>query len=281
MLLVALALAAPPPVLVYTLPEASALADVAAYGVLAHAPKDRLFVATEAGELRHAPAPDAERMFTLETGTPVEVLQVGTARHAVDGRVDGWYLVRAGTREGWMHGGDLTPYAFRDDLDQDGDEEVVTVFFEAGFQVRVLVFEPTIRAGNHAWIDLEPAGGAFLARRGGQATAALLKAKVASIPLVHVASAPDASGDTSDYWVSYRAPAAGRIGVLRVALEQHGVSDPPVSDTYTVEFSGSRKTARVTHTRTTDEGGAPEVESATWTLIDGVYHVERGGRVIR
>lgn len=280
MLLAALALAAPPDRVVYHIP-ADADPKTAEPVRSAWAVKDRLYVATPTGELYEAAGAASKVVAKLATGTAVEVMEVGTVVDRVGGRMDGWYRVEAGDRAGWMHGSQLTPFAWRDDFDGDGGEEVITVFMEPAFAIRVLVYEPELKAGQHSWLDLDPAGQAFMSVRGGEATAEHLKAKVASIPLVHVHSGPEACSDYADWWVSYRSPGPGRMGLLRVALETAGMTDPPVFHTPVVELSGSRKIAVVTTTSVSDEGQEPTVQKVTWKLIDGVYYAERDGKVDR
>lgn len=280
MLLVSLSLAAPPPRLVYAVPAdadpKSAEPRRATWEV-----KQRLYVAGTSGALLEAPGAGGKVRARLETGTAVQVVEVGSVVDRVAGRMDGWYRVEAGERAGWMHGSELTPFAWRDDFDGDGGEEVVTVYMEPAFAIRVLVYEPDLKAGQHSWLDLDPAGQAYLSVRGGEAEAEHLKEKVASIPLVHVHSGPEACSDYSDWWVSYRSPGPGRMGLLRIALETSGVADPPVFQTPVVELSGSRKIAVVTTTTVSDEGQEPTVQKVTWKLIDGVYYPERDGKVDR
>jgi len=271
---------APLPPYTYSMPEGDA--DLGA-AWSKWEPETELYVAGMHTELRAEGGAAGKILFHLDAGQPVEVLTVG--EEAVwRGRRNTWYEVQAGERRGWVYGGDLTPYAFRADLDGDGNEEIATVAFTADFGVRVLVVEPKLKAANTSWIDLETAGGAYLGQKGSDLVVDFISDKKAGVALIHVWSGVQACADFSDTWVSYSAPDATTPGMPRIALEQGGLVDPPSCSTYEVKFDARRKLATVVRS----EGGCsgerkdkPKVEETRFVLVDGVYKAERAGGVVR
>jgi hypothetical protein len=127
-------------------------------------------------------------------------------------------------------GCDLTPLAF----DVDGTR--VTVGFDAhDYKIHVRA------AGGE--LVLEAAGQGFMSRQGGNVTAELV-GNLAPVPLVKVASRPEAC---SDYWEVYVSVVGG---VPRQALALYGLADPPAMSSSTAKFSGA---GAVVTTRTAED----------------------------
>ena len=157
-----------------------------------------------------------------------------------------------------VFGGERTNLCFHLDADGDGTPEAATVGFDADGQIRV-------RVGTSS-VTLRPAGEGYLSRKGGNVEARLIDARVAGLPLLLVASRPEAC---SDYWETY-VSAVG--GTARVALETAGLADPPSFSEPSVAFDARRGTAVVTQ-KQLDESGARVVkrQRTRYRLVDGVY----------
>lgn len=269
----------------YSGPEELKGADLKAFSFSAYRPGDLLFVAAHDVNLRAAPNTKADLVATLPMATQVKVRAVAGGRAIELGKVDQWYQVEvvdkaaAAGATGYLFGMVLTPAAYRLDLDGDGALEVVTVAFTQAFKIRVRVREPQLAEPSHTFVDLEPAGGAFIGRRGGLATVKLVPRQTAGVDLVEVFAHVEACADDATHWVSYTAPAGerGRLGTARVALSQMGMSDPPTVSSYEVRFDAKARTARVVRTQEgeDDEGAVQRSTSTTaYRLVDGVYQEE-------
>jgi hypothetical protein len=96
---------------------------------------------------------------------------------------------------------------------------------------------------------LEPAGQGYMSRKGGNVMAELA-GNVAPVPLVKIASRPEAC---SDFWEVYVSVVDG---VPRQALALYGLADPPSMSSSTVKLAGdtavvtTRTAEDETHTRT-------------------------------
>lgn len=280
-----LARAAEAPVLTYTLAEGADPDEPEGYTFTRYEVGAKPWVLGPGAHLHAEGAAASKAGRLLPIGTPVEVLEVGAAVEEADGRMDTWYRVASPLGEGWVHGGGLSPFGWSVDADLDGEVEFVGVTVAPDFNPRVVVVEPNPRTAPETWVDVDAAGGAYIGVKGSSATAELLKAKVAGVPLVHVRAFVEACGDHADYWVSYRTAAPGEIGTARIALTTTGLTDPPSFAACEVAFDGKRKVADTTcSTWTTDDAGKKqgvESESSRWVLIDGVYKREVGGRIER
>lgn len=257
--------------------------DLTAYQFTPYFVKDRVFVARPDTPLFGADA-TTDRAFTLGAGLPVEILAVsGAGPRRWRDRVDTMYEVQAGERRGWVHGGDLTPFAFVEDFDGDGERETATVAFTAEFKIEVTLVEPDLKVGSSVSTYLDAAGGAYLSQDGSTVKADIVPMKKAGVTLIHVWTGVPACADFADYWVVYRTEGPRRLGLLSVALEQGGLMDPPSCSTYAVKFSASRKMAVVTRTDggCGDKKDKPVVSEDRFILVNGTYRAERAGGVVR
>lgn len=177
---------------------------------------------------------------TVDGARAVHIAEV-LAPAIVDGRHDRWYRADGGEK---YFGAALTPLAFT------VDGIPVTVAFGADFQIHV-------RAAGHDLV-LEPAGQAYLSRRGGDVSARLVTGAVGGVPLILVSSRPEACSDFWDVYVSVVG------GVPKKALELGGVADPPVSETRSVKFDARARTATVKVVTQEDELAKPKVKIERW-----------------
>lgn len=276
--LVAPARAAPLPAYTYSRPEGADPAVLEGYAFATWPVRASLYAA--AADVAVLDAPGGKRTTVLGFGASARIEEAGAVGRVGD-RVDRWYRV-SGAQSGWVFGGDLTPYRWEADFDGDGEKELATVAWMADFSVRVRIFEPNLRAGAIMHLDVESAGGVYLAQSGADLTADLVPASTAGIPLVHLHLGVDACADYRDDWISYQSPGAVRIGSERVALSLSGLSDSPSTSSFEVEFSAKRKTAYVTRTSTSgEEGTQPLVEKERYVLRDGIFRQEKDGTVDR
>lgn len=268
--------AAPPPAYAYTRPEGADPASLDAYG-FPHWPERTKLYAVDQADVYDAPG--GKRTSVLAFGEAVRVEEAGAVA-MVEDRVDQWYRV-SGDHAGWVFGGMLTPYSWEADMDGDGEQELVTAAWSSDFTLRVRIFEPNLRAGGTLHVDLDAAGGAYLSQLGSIATVDLVPASKAGTALVHVHMGVEACADFRDDWISYSSPGPVKIGRERVALSLLGLIDPPSDSTFTVEFSGKRKTAYVTRSTAEAEGQPPSVTSERYVLRDGVFLLEANGAITR
>ena len=137
------------------------------------------------------------------------------------------------------------------------DGRAVTVGFERDFKIHV-------RVAGGGELVLEAAGQGYLSRKGGNVSATLLHK--APIPLLEIASRPEAC---SDYWEIYVSVVDG---VPRKALELDGLADPPSMATPSVRFDGDR--AVVTTRTAEDEDGKKVRVTRTRYRFDGRVYVD-------
>ncbi len=215
----------------------------------------RVFTATPDVPVREKPDAAAPVNARLRFGVPVKILEVSSDLVAVDGRTDRWYRVAAEGKAGYVFGDGLTSARFEDDFDGDGQSELATVAFTADHKIRVRIAD--------TFVDLQPAGQAYVQRKGGHAYPDVVKKSAAGVPLVHVDSHVEACADVADIWVSWvdRKP--------RIALELWGLIDPPTMSTYKVQFT--KKGALVTHSHVEQENAPPVKSTQTWPLDGGVF----------
>jgi len=278
------ALAGTPVTVTYTLSENADPKAPEGYRYSGYVEKQVVWVASGQTYLHPEGKQTSDAGHLLPVGTAVTVVSAAKAPEYVEGKMDVWYQVVTPFGSGWVHGGALSPFGFSGDFDQDGETEFATVAFNTDFSIRVVVVEPNPRAGAEAWISVDAAGGAYLGVQGSDMHANLLRAKVASVPLIHVHSGVEACADFADYWISYRSTGPGVVGTVRVALEQTGLMDPPSSSTYEVKFDAKRKTAVITRTEGGEDDQGREtqkIEKSTYDLINGVYKEEKDGHAVR
>jgi hypothetical protein len=123
-------------------------------------------------------------------------------------------------------------------------------------------FKIHVRVGGGGELVLEAAGQGYLSRKGGNVTAQLVDG-VAPVPLLKLASRPEACADFWEIYVSVV------DGVPRKALELFGVADPPAMMSSTVKFA--RNDAVVTTRTTEDEGGHTRVKRVRYRWNGTVY----------
>ncbi len=280
LLLVAVALAAPLPPYAYSHPTAASEDDLTSYTFPKWPVRTTVYAAS--GEVAVYDAVGGKSLGLIPFGQALRVEEVGASATVAD-KVDAWYRV-SGPKNGWVHGGDLTPYRWEVDLDGDGEKEVATATWLGDFTVRVRVFEPSVSAGGVMQLDVDAAGGGYLSQNGAELQAEIVPYSTAGIAMIHLHLGVEACADFRDDWISYTSEGAGRIGTEHVALSLAGLSDPPNSSTFEVAFSGKRKTAYVT--RTTAKGDASakptnDVATTRYVLRDGLYLVEKDGEVQR
>jgi hypothetical protein len=133
----------------------------------------------------------------------------------------------------------------------------VTVGFERDFQIHV-------RAAGGGDLALEPSGQGYMSRTGGNVSADLVD-KGLPVPLLRVASRPEAC---SDYWEVYVSVVDG---VPRKALELYGLADPPSMSTPSVKFSGSDGAVVTTRTAEDEDGKKVRVERKRYRFDGRVY----------
>jgi hypothetical protein len=224
----------------------------------------RVWTAALGARLREKPATDAPVSAELPFGAPVQVLEAVSAEPvAAFGRSDRWYRVATEGKAGYLFGDALTSARFEDDFDGDREPELATVAFTADFKIRVRFFEPKTK--TETFIDLEPAGGAYLSMQGGYAYPEALKRSVAGLPLVHVGSHVEACADFVDYWVSYDGSAP------KLAMRQAGLTDFPSNFTYKVEFQPAKRRALVHFSKAMGEDLPPKQWTETWPLEGRVF----------
>lgn len=234
--------AAAAPSIEYSAPEGTGDSELSKYAFSKWEPGATLFASSDDVNVRAAPDPAAPVVATLPFGAKVTVVAPGPGPARAGGKVDRWYRVKAAgtdgkTVEGHAFGGALTPLRFEADLDGDGELELATVAMSWDFNVRVRVREPALPAETGtATLDLKPSGGAYLSLRGGHGDAKLLDPRTAGIPLLALASRPEACADYWEALISYRAPGPARPGEVRVALKLHGITDPPVFQGFDLTF---------------------------------------------
>jgi hypothetical protein len=148
-----------------------------------------------------------------------------------------------------------TPYRFQ------LDARAVTVGFEKDFKIHV-------RVAGGGELVLDPAGQGYMSRTGGNVSAQLSKA--APVPLVEIASRPEAC---SDYWEVYVSVVDG---VPREALRLDGLADPPSMSTPTVKFA--RDGAVVTTRTSEDDEGKKIRTTRTRYRFDGRVYVDLSKR---
>lgn len=211
--------AEPAPTLSYVLPEGEGRTD-----------DDVAFTEYQPGE----------RVCRRSDGEPL-LVKAAAGRVRRDGLVNRLYAVEHadGVSEE-VFGGELTPICLRADFDGDGKDEPITVGFDADGQI-------VVRIGASS-VAFRAAGEGFLSRKGGNAEARLVEGRTAGLPLLLVASRPEACGDFSETYVS------GVDGHARVALALVGVADPPAFSTPSVAFDPKRKSAVVTQTELDEDG---------------------------
>jgi hypothetical protein len=113
---------------------------------------------------------------------------------------------------------------------------------------------------------LTPAGEALLGLRGGNVNAVLVPGNLAGLPLIRLDSRPEACGD---FWIAYVSHLQ-RPTRTAIAIQAHGMSDPPVNSGVEVTFEPSTK--RATLVRTNDDGESPVRTTKTLlTLVGGVF----------
>lgn len=258
----------PPDVLTYSVPDRKKGVTLEDYDFTAFSEGAKLYVAEPDVSLLAKPEAASEILAALPPGAQVEVLQASEAVVRYQDRVNRWYRVKVldPAREGFIFGAHLTPFAFRANLDTDGDKELVTISFTPTFKVRVRVVDPgTPPRTQH--VDLEPAGQGYLTQKGGNATGSLIDAAHAGLPLIKVDSLPEACADYSTTYLSYD-------GTLRTALALTGVADPPVHSSFEVRFDPTDRTAEVVRVNEEEyEEGHPHIEKETtrYRLRGGVF----------
>ena len=231
---------------------------------------DRAFIAVDEANLRSAASAVAPALARLAMGSTVQVVRAHGEPVREQDRVDLWYEVTVGAQKGFVFGNVLTPFAFVDDLDGDAEKEIATVAMTADFKIRVRVLDPSVTGTSRVtWLDLEPTGGAYVSRTGGDAVAALVPKAQAGASLVRVEASVEACADYRHSWVSYTAT-AGKLGALKVALQESGLSDPPVTAEFKVKFSPG-KAVVVRTSQNDEEEGAGQTTTARFTLKDGVF----------
>ena len=244
---------AEPVMLEYSAPDDATKRTVESYQFTRFEPSAQpLYVGADEANLRAVPRADADVVTTLPLGAAVRVLAQGAAPVKQGDYVNLWYQVESteeGTRRtGWLFGGILTPFRFEADFDGDGEKEVATVVMSSEFKIRVRVRELDVKPPRRvSSVDVETSGGAYFSQVGGPAQVRLVPAKKAGLPLLQVDSRPEACADFSTTYVSYVEPKKkkGVLGKARIALELHGLSDPPQQNLYTVSFQDKGKKVTV------------------------------------
>ena len=210
----------------------------------------------------------------LELGVEVEVRERVEARRRLDGRVGQWYRVAAEAEEGYVFGGDLTPFAYRVDLDGDGKTDAATVSFGPDFEIKIRVRDGL--QGQTSELELRATGGAYIGVRGGDIEVFAHPRTMAGIPLLEVRSFVEACADYTHRFVSYTRDDDG--AVPRLALELAGLTDPPTFATFEASFDAANLGVTVDEKVVTedDEGRDVVEDESTRRLVleDGVY-VER------
>jgi hypothetical protein len=221
----------------------------------------RVFTATHAARLREKPDPEAPLVAELPFGSEVKILSPASDEVTVKDRTDRWYRVASEGKAGYLFGNVLTTARFEDDFDGDGVKELASVAFTADFKIRVRFFEP--KEKTETWVDVEPAGGAFLGLTGGYAYPDALGKAKAGLPLVHVDSHVEACADFADFWVSYTG------GKAQLAMTLRGIADPPAMASYQVEFQ--KGLAVVKREQAEEEDKPPKKWTERWVLDGGVF----------
>jgi hypothetical protein len=219
--------------------------ELASYDVSTWEPGHKLFIAVDQASVRVAAEEEAAVVASLPLGTPVTVKLRQESRVQVLDRVDHWYQVEGKGPDGkpvtgYVFGNLLTPLRYEEDLDGDGEKEIVTVAMNADFQIRVRVLEPSLPPPQRvASLDLRPAGKG----PGGLTKSWLVSAKKAGVALLVVESVPQADPHSFKAFLSYEVPdrARGRLGTLKEALKLEEVVEPPISVRHSVSFDRKKR----------------------------------------
>jgi hypothetical protein len=132
----------------------------------------------------------------------------------------------------------------------------VTVGFADDYKIHVRL------DGTRDELVLDPAGQGYLSRQGGNVSALVVDG-IAPVPLIKLASRPEACADFWDIYVSVV------DGVPRKALELFGVADPPAMMSSTVKFA--RDEAVVTTRTSEDEGGHARIKRVRYRWNGTVF----------
>jgi hypothetical protein len=273
---------AKPPELRYSGPEDLKGAEVAAFEFLQWEPGQEAFVASHNTNLRDRASTQGAVLAALPMAARVKILDAEGGPANVAGKIDRWYQVEvaepgpAQGKRGFLFGMVLTPYAFKLDLDQDGEAEIITAAFTQDFLVRLRIREPKVDQPEHVALDVRPAGGAYISRQGGLARVRVLPPATAGVGLIEVFVHVEACADYATHWVSYQVPGRkpGVLGEAKLALTQGGLSDPPVHASYEVSFDPKLPGATVQRKVTEEDAQGKVTEerkTLRFKLQDGVF----------
>jgi len=255
---------------------------VEGYGVATPEVGARLVVAGQNSRLRSGASTDLPVLAELPLGTPVFVRALPEDTTTTEERPYYWVPVRVPWKGaelfGHMASTTLTGAAWTVDLDQDGEDEFVTVGWNFKTEVVVRVREPAVPgdAGvqflnlGHVSDINGPQNIMGVSLHGDDKT---------GLPLVEVNWEGRDMCGSGDYfrYASYRSPGAGKAGVLAHALEHGGSGgDAPVWWSTEVAFDPAAGTATVTKRWGEDasEYGGEDTEETTvivHRLKDGVF----------
>ncbi|MBL8618215.1 MAG: SH3 domain-containing protein [Deltaproteobacteria bacterium] len=236
-----------------------------------------VYVEKDGAPLREGPSGEAKVVKKLPLGVPVTVQAEAPVAGTLAGEQGHWVRVynnAEGAGYGWMWSGTLTFARFKQDLDGDGEAEVVTVGFNKDDEVVVRVREPKAT-------DPEEASAAVnLGLRSdidGTLTAvevSLLPAGEAGLPLVQVMWIGREMCASSS-WYSYASYSEAGAPKAKIALAHVGSgADAPIYWETTARFSAADKAVELTELN--GEGGgdaAPTEQKKTtrYVLEDGVF----------
>mgnify|MGYP000353493019 CR=1 FL=1 len=233
---------------------------------------DTLYTAGDNVRIRKGPSTDAHVIATVRLGTALTV-QAGEVVHDDIGeRASVWLPVKVNGKTGHVWAGALTRARLTVDLDEDGEDELVTASFNTLGEVVVRTLEPSVEGPEAVgFVKFGP----FHDINGvmERATLSAVPKAEAGLPLARVETlAGEYCGSGSFFnYVSHRSAAKGVPGSTRRALNHRGSGgDSPVWWSTEVAFSPANR--QVTITRESGEDDSTlERSVAVLTLHEGVF----------
>ncbi len=235
-------------------------------------PGETLYAAGDNVRIRAAPSVSAALITELSMGTPVVVADDAPVPGIVGEREGAWIPVRVADQAGWSWAGTLTRARNVLDIDNDGEDEVVTVAYGADGALVVRVGEPKVAAEDRvSFVQVGPfTDSEGILRR---TSVTWLAATEAGVPLVRLeAQAGEYCGSGSQFaYVAAVSAGQAQPSKATLALTHPGSGgDAPIWWETRATFFPDRKEVEVVET-SGEEQQTHDTRTQRWVWKDGVF----------